>query len=71
MPISYKRPCPFCSEGATYIDYKDEENLRKFLTPFGKISSRRRTGACGKHQRDLAQAIKKARIMGLLPFIQE
>ncbi|MEK7612587.1 MAG: 30S ribosomal protein S18 [Patescibacteria group bacterium] len=51
------------------IDYKDVETLRKFLNPHGKIMSRRRTGLSSTNQRALAQAIKRARFMALLPYI--
>ncbi len=51
------------------IDYKDVETLRKFLNPHGKIMSRRRTGLSAANQRALAQAIKRARFMALLPYI--
>ncbi len=51
------------------VDYKDVEVLKKFLNPHGKIMSRRRTGLSAGNQRELAQAIKRARFMALLPFI--
>ena len=51
------------------IDYKDIETLKKFLNPHGKIMSRRRTGLSASNQRALAQAVKRARFMALLPFI--
>ncbi len=51
------------------VDYKDIETLKKFLNPHGKIMSRRRTGLSAGNQRELAQAIKRARFMALLPFI--
>lgn len=51
------------------IDYKDTEMLKKFLNPHGKIMSRRRTGLSAANQRALAQAVKRARFMALLPFI--
>ena len=59
------------SENAHFqrIDYKDVETLRKFLNPHGKIMSRRRTGLSATNQRALAQAIKRARYMALLPYI--
>lgn len=52
-----------------YVDYKDVETLRKFLTPHARIQSRGRSGAPSKNQRQLALAIKRARYMGLLPYI--
>ncbi len=51
------------------LDYKDLETLSKYLTPQGQIHARRRTGYCSKCQRELKQAIKRARHMGLLPFV--
>ena len=53
----------------TYIDYKDTDTLKKFLTTHGRIQSRRRTGVTSKFQRELAIAIKRARFMGLLPYV--
>lgn len=52
-----------------YIDYKDVETLKKFLTPHARIQSRRRSAAPSKDQRALAVAIKRARFMGLLPYV--
>jgi len=51
------------------IDYKDIETLKKFLNPHGKIMARRRTGLSASNQRALAQAVKRARFMALLPYI--
>lgn len=55
--------------GKVYVDYKDTESLRKFISGNGKILSRRRTGATAMEQRMIASAIKQARYMGLLPYI--
>lgn len=63
------KQCIFCKEGIKYIDYKDIDTLRNFITPQAKIASRRRSGNCSKHQRSLAQAIKRSRILALLPFV--
>lgn len=52
-----------------YVDYKDVETLKKFLTPHARIQSRKRSGAPSKNQRQIALAIKRARFMGLLPYI--
>ncbi len=62
--------CEFCKKGIGIIDYKDVETLKRFLTPKGKIFSRRQTGLCAYHQRKLALAIKRARQMALLPFVE-
>ncbi len=52
-----------------FIDYKDVDNLRRFLNPNGRILSRKRTGLTAKNQRMLSEAIKRSRFMGLLPFV--
>jgi small subunit ribosomal protein S18 len=59
--------CPFCVERIN-IDYKDASMLSRYISGRGKIGSRRRTKACAKHQRRLAQAIKRARFLALLPY---
>ncbi len=64
---NYKKVCLFCQEKST-IDYKETNKLRKFISEGGKILPRRMTGTCAKHQRELAVAIKRARIADLLPF---
>ena len=64
---SKKKVCIFCAEKLE-IDYKDVNKLRKYITEKGKILPRRQTGVCARHQRELAIAIKRARIMALLPF---
>ena len=63
-----KKVCSFCVEKVTEIDYKDLAKIRKFITEKGKILPRRQTGVCAKHQRELANAIRRARVMALLPF---
>ena len=60
--------CQFCKEDAQYIDYKDTQLLRKYVTDRGKIKPRRVTGACTQHQRDIANAVKRARTMALMPY---
>lgn len=60
--------CFFCQE-KILPDYKDPQTLKRFITERGKILSAGKTGVCRKHQRDLAVAIKRARHLGLLPFI--
>ena len=64
-----KRPCQFCVDESLTVDYKDVTVLRKFLSDRGKIRSRRVTGACPRHQREVATAVKNAREMALLPYI--
>ncbi len=63
-----RKVCLFCAEKVDYIDYKDPAKLRHYITDWGKIAPRRRTGACAKHQRALAQAVKRARHLALLPY---
>ncbi len=53
----------------TYIDYKDIEVIKKFVNPHGRLIARKRTGVSANHQRQLAAALKRARFMGLLPFV--
>ena len=65
-----KKVCKFCTQKLK-IDYKDADTLRRFITERGKILPRRITGTCAKHQRALALAIKRARIIALLPFVAE
>ena len=65
-----RRPkvCHFCVDKVSSVDYKDVEKLKKYITDRGKIVPRRVTGTCAKHQRLLTRAIKRARIIALLPF---
>ena len=63
-----KKACAFCKDGATGIDYKDVSSLRKYVSERGKIRSRRVTGNCVQHQRDVATAVKNAREVALLPY---
>ncbi len=63
--------CAFCSDKNQEIDYKQPDVLWRFLTDRGKIRPRRQTGACAKHQRQVAVAIKRARHLALLPFVVE
>lgn len=63
--------CAFCTQNKKDIDWKDADDLRKFLSAALKIKSRVKTGLCAKHQRNFAKAVKRARVMGLLPFVPE
>jgi len=56
-------------ENIDFVDYKDVDTLKKFLTPHARIQSRRRTGVSSKFQRELATAVKRARFLGLLPYV--
>ncbi len=69
MARKKKRPCPWCMEKVSYIDYKNVARLRRFISEKGKILPRRQTGVCARHQRQLAVAIKRARYMALLPYV--
>ena len=64
------KQCYFKEEGITHIDYKDVALLKKFINPHGRIIAGRHSGVSAKNQRVLAQAIKRARFMGLLPYVQ-
>jgi small subunit ribosomal protein S18 len=63
-----KKVCAFCKNKTEYIDYKDVDTLARYIAPNGKILPRHVTGACARHQREVAKAIKNARFMGLLPY---
>jgi len=63
--------CFYCQKNQKEIDFKDTLNLRRFLALSGKIKARKKTNLCSQHQRHLAQAVKRARIMALLPFVKE
>lgn len=60
--------CPFCA-AKTMPDYKDVAMLTKYVTERGKLQGRARTGVCAKHQRRVEQAVKRARLIALLPFV--
>ncbi len=67
-----RKVCQFCVDKVTTaIDYKDTVRLRKFITERGKIMPRRMSGVCARHQRDLSIAIKRARIVALLPYVSD
>ena len=63
-----RKVCAFCAEKVEVIDYKDVNRLKKYETEGGKILPRRMSGVCAMHQRELSNAIKRARIVALLPF---
>jgi small subunit ribosomal protein S18 len=64
-----RKTCYFCKESIEEIDYKNHGALRRYVSEKGKIRSRRISGACRRHQRQLAVAIKRAREMALLPYV--
>ena len=63
------KSCFYCVNNKVVIDYKDVMNLRRFVSSYMKIAPQRRSGLCAKHQRQVAKAIKQARIAGLLAFV--
>lgn len=67
--LDKQRHCHFCVNQIDVIDYKDTQTLRRFTSSYAKIVPRRRSGVCAWHQRKLANAIKRARVMSLLPFV--
>ena len=66
-----KKVCIFCVEKVDELDYKDVAKLKKFITEKGKILPRRMSGVCAKHQRMVATAVKRARVMALIPYRAE
>lgn len=63
--------CYFCQRNTQEIDFKNIQLLKRFLSPLGKIKPRKKSGVCALHQRKLKKAIKKARYLGLLPYVVE
>lgn len=63
-----KKVCQFCADKSETIDYKEVEKLKKYITERGKILPKRITGTCAMHQRNVTRAIKRARIVALLPY---
>jgi len=66
--VPRRKVCPFCADKTEVIDYKDSVKLSRYISTRGKISPRRKTGVCAKHQRLVAVAIKRARHLALLPY---
>ena len=65
-----KKVCALCADKDFVLDYKDADQLKKFINDKGKILPRRATGACAKHQRDITLAVKRARHIAILPYTQ-
>lgn len=65
-----KKACPLCSDKNLVLDYKNADQLKRFINDKGKILPRRATGACAKHQRTITLAVKRARHIAVLPFTQ-
>lgn len=70
-PHRYKKPCWICRQGKLLIDYKEVEFLQNYLKRYNKILIHKISGNCLKHQHQLTQAIKRARYIGLLPFVAD
>ena len=68
-PRKRRKVCQFCVDKATFVDYKDVAKLNKYTSERGKILPRRATGACAMHQRQVTEAIKRARQVALMPYI--
>ncbi len=66
-----RKSCPYCRDKVEFVDYKDIATLRKFVSERGKIRSRRITGACRRHQNQIATAVKRARELALLPYVSD
>jgi len=67
-PTTKEKTCYFCENGIIEVDWKNTQILQKFTSSYGKIVPKKRSGLCDKHQRKISRAIKRARIMGLIPF---
>ncbi|PIQ67322.1 30S ribosomal protein S18 [Candidatus Uhrbacteria bacterium CG_4_9_14_3_um_filter_41_35] len=63
--------CNFCVNQQLDIDYKNTELLKRYISSFAKITSRKRSGLCAKHQRKISLEVKRARIMAFLPFVHK
>jgi small subunit ribosomal protein S18 len=66
-----RKSCPYCKDKVEQVDYKDTAGLRRMISERGKIRSRRITGACRRHQAQIARAVKRARELALLPYVNE
>ncbi len=65
------KPCYFCTHAQKAVDWKDAQTLRRFVATQGKILPPKTTGTCSKHQRQVAKTIKRARVMGILPYTMQ
>lgn len=71
MGSGRRKPCLFCKDKVEQVDYKDIATLSKFVSERGKIRSRRLTGACRRHQNQVSVAVKRARELALLPYVND
>ncbi|KKU80434.1 MAG: 30S ribosomal protein S18 [Parcubacteria group bacterium GW2011_GWA1_47_8] len=69
--MNKNKQCYFSANNIKLIDYKDVEIIKKFLNPHARMIAGKRTGVCSKHQRQLANAVKRSRFMGLLPYVAQ
>ena len=70
-PLGRRKSCLFCKDKVEEVDYKNVNQLRRYISEKGKIRNRRITGACRRHQRQVAVAVKRAREMALLPYVEQ
>lgn len=68
--MAFRKSCDLCDDDVETVDYKDSDLLDRYLTDRGKILPRRATGACTRHQRQVAEAVKRARFLALIPYIK-
>jgi small subunit ribosomal protein S18 len=68
MAVRAKKKCYFCSQSIDLVDYKDARLLSRYVNSYGKIDARKRSGNCARHQRMVANAIKRSRLAALMPF---
>lgn len=66
---NYAKNCHLCTNNIKHVDYKDVELLKKFIDPYAKMLGKRRSGLCAGHQREISEAIKRARFLALMPFL--
>ena len=69
--VARRKVCAFCVDKVAHVDYKDAGKLKKYMSERGKILPRRTTGTCAMHQRQLTEAIKRARQVALLPYVTD
>ena len=69
--LAKKKYCKLCFEKVGFVDYKDEKRLGRFVTDRGKIVPRRVSGTCARHQKQLTTAIKRARVLAMIPFTSD
>ena len=71
MNKTEQKHCYYCVNKDEEVNFRDVQTLQRFMSHYARIVPRRRTGLCAKHQRKVAAAIKRARIMGLMPFVKQ